>query len=96
MAGITQAGAHRLEAAFTLLLVLALNYALAGLWLAASDSVATLAQRRFFALRGAVKAGVLVLAVLWPVFAIQPGTRVLVSLWDSLMFGRVLKSTTIF
>ena len=62
----------------------------------ASDSVATLAQRRFFALRGAVKAGVLVLAVLWPVFAIQPGTRVLVSLWDSLMFGRVLKSTTIF
>ena len=33
---------------------------------------------------------------LWPVFAIQKGTRVLVSLWDSLMFGRVLKSTTIF
>ena len=31
-----------------------------------------------------------------PVFAIQKGTRVLVSLWDSLMFGRVLKSTTIF
>ena len=28
--------------------------------------------------------------------AIQRGTRVLVSLWDSLMFGRVLKSTTIF
>ena len=31
-----------------------------------------------------------------PVFAIQKGTRVLISLWDSLMFGRVLKSTTIF
>ena len=28
--------------------------------------------------------------------AIQEGTRVLISLWDSLMFGRVLKSTTIF
>ena len=26
-----------------------------------------------------------------PVFAIQKGTRVLISLWDSLMFGRVLK-----
>ena len=28
--------------------------------------------------------------------AIQKGTRVLVLLWDSLMFGRVLKSITIF
>ena len=27
---------------------------------------------------------------------IQCGTRVLISLWDSLMFGRVLKRTTIF
>ena len=31
-----------------------------------------------------------------PSFAIQRGTRVLISLWDSLMFGQVLKSTTIF
>ena len=28
-----------------------------------------------------------------PVFAIQKGTRVLGSLWESLMFGRVLKKT---
>ena len=39
----------------------------------------------------------LVFVLVYPyVFAIQKGTRVLISLWDSLMFGRVLKSTTIF